>query len=220
MPMQSRWFVPMLMMLAPLLLATVPAASPALAASSESATAHKVYKWIDKDGQVHYGDQIPPEYVKQEREIINSQGVEVSRLEAQKSAEQVAAEEQRSREQAAQRERDHNLLSTYVSVQEIERLRDQRLTLVADQIKVTLQFLDQLAARQLKLRTLSMHFKPYSTDSRAQKMPDQLAEDLVRTVNDIRAQRQNLHQKREEETTMRKEFTADIERFRELRGNR
>ena len=43
--------------------------------------------------------------------------------------------------------RDKNLLSTYASVQEIERLRDQRLTLLADQIKVTNQFLDTLNGR-------------------------------------------------------------------------
>src|SRR5580704_17784814 len=103
-----------------------------------------VYKWVDEKGVTHYGDHIPPEYAAQEQHVMNSQGVEVQRLDAQKTPEQVAAEELKKL-QAEQREgQDKNLLSTYVSVQEIERLRDQRLTLLQDQIKVTSQFLEIL----------------------------------------------------------------------------
>src|ERR1700760_2333351 len=115
-----------------------------------------LYKWVDSDGVTHYGDRIPPEYSSQEQHIINSQGVEINRLDAQKSADQMAQEDQK-RQAAAEREsRDRNLLNTYVSVQEIERLRDQRLNLLTDQIKVTNQFLDTLNGRMKKLRVSSM----------------------------------------------------------------
>ncbi len=99
---------------------------------------------MDAQGITHYGDRIPPEYASQERQIINSQGVEISHLEAQKTPEQLAAEDQKKLEAQQNQERDKNLLSTYASVQEIERLRDQRLTLLSDQIKVTSQFLEVL----------------------------------------------------------------------------
>ena len=49
--------------------------------------------------------------------------------------------------------RDRNLLNTYGSVAEIERLRDQRLALVADQIKVKGQFLEILNGQLEKLRS-------------------------------------------------------------------
>src|SRR5580658_5397098 len=114
--------------------------------------------------------------------------------------------------------RDHNLLSTYASVQEIERLRDQRLTLLSDQIKVTSQFLEVLNGRLTKLRAGSMHFKPYNSDPAAPPMPDQVAEDLVRVGNDIRTQEQNLHAKQSEESKMRNQFESDIQRFKELKG--
>ena len=35
----------------------------------------KLYRWVDKDGQVHYGDSVPPEYAEQDRDILNRQGV-------------------------------------------------------------------------------------------------------------------------------------------------
>jgi len=116
------------------------------------------------------------------------------------------------------RDRDRNLLNTYASVQEIERLRDQRMTLVSDQIKVASQFLDLSRGKLKKLRDSSMHYKPYSADPKAPAMPDQIAEDLVRMGNDMRTQEQNLREKRSEETTMNKQFESDIARFKELKG--
>jgi len=177
-----------------------------------------VYKWVDDQGVTHYGDHIPPEYATQERHVINAQGVEINRLEAQKTPEQMAAEDQKKLDAEQSKSRDRNLLNTYVSVQEIERLRDQRLTLLSDQIKVTSQFLEVLNGRLKKLRAASTRFKPYSDDPNAPAMPDQIAEDLVREANDIRTQEQNLREKRSEEATMRKQFESDIERFKELKG--
>jgi hypothetical protein len=166
----------------------------------------------------HYGDRIPPEYASQEQHVINSQGVEINRLDAQKTPEQQAAEDQKKQELADRQSRDRNLVTTYASVAEIERLRDQRLTLVSDQIKVTNQFLETLNGRMKKLRAQSMTYKPYNTDPKAQSMPDQIADDLVRLGNDINTQETNLKQKRTEQVTMSKQFASDIERFKELRG--
>jgi hypothetical protein len=190
-------------------------AAPAFAGTGNGRT---VYKWVDEKGVTHYGDRIPPEYATQERQVINSQGIEISRLEAQKTPEALAAEEQKRLEADQARNRDKNLLNTYGTVQEIERLRDQRVTLLSDQIKVTSQFLEVLNGRLKKLRLSSAHFKPYSSDPGAQAMPDQVAEDLVRVGNDIRTQEENLRRKRSEAATMSKQFESDIERLKELKG--
>jgi predicted glycoside hydrolase/deacetylase ChbG (UPF0249 family) len=185
--------------------------------ASAAGNGRTLYKWVDDQGVTHFGDSIPPEYASQEQHIINSQGIEISHLDAQKSAAQVAAEEQKKFDAEQRLSRDKNLLNTYVSVQEIERLRDQRLSLVADQIKVTNQFLDTLNGRMKKLRVSSMHFRPYNGDSKAPPMPDQVAEDLVRLAIDINTQEQNLLEKRGEESTMKKQFESDIDRFKELK---
>jgi hypothetical protein len=177
-----------------------------------------MYKWVDAQGVTHYGDRIPPEYASQEQHLINSQGVEVQTLEAQKTPEQLAAEDQKKLDAEQRLNRDKNLLNTYVSVQEIERLRDQRVTLLSDQIKVTSSFLELLNTKLKKLRMNSMRFKPYSADPNAPAMPDQLADDLVRVGNDIRTQEQNLREKRSEESAMKKQFESDIDRFKELKG--
>lgn len=199
------------------LLASGLAAGAPTKGSSPKNNGRVLYKWLDKDGVTHYGDHVPPEYASQEQHILNSQGYEIRHLDAQKSAEQEAADEQKNRDAQQRQLRDKNLLSTYASVQEIERLRDQRLTLIADQIKVTNQFLDTLNGRMKKMRADSMRFKPYSSDPSAPSMPDQLVEDLVRLSSDVRTQEQNLKQKHNEESTMSIQFESDIDRFKELK---
>jgi Domain of unknown function (DUF4124) len=196
------------------LLATTAFAAPPPASSNSGRV---LYKWVDSDGVTHYGDRIPPEYANQEQHVINSRGVEISHIDAQKSAEQLAADEQRKADAAQRQLRDKNLLSTFASVQEIERLRDQRLTLLADQIKVTSLFLENLDVRMKKLRADSGRFRPYSADPKAPPMPDQLAEDLVRLSTDVHTQEQNLRQKKGEEAAMSIQFESDIDRFKELK---
>jgi hypothetical protein len=193
-------------------------AAPCFAAGAGTSNGRTLYKWVDEQGVTHYGDHIPPEYAGQEQHVMNSRGVEISHQDAQKSADQMAADEQKRLEAEQSQSRDRNLMNTYASVQEIERLRDQRVTLLSDQIKVTSQFLEVLNGRLNKLRTASMHFKPYNNDASAPPMPDQIAEDLVRVGNDIHTQEQNLHEKRNEETNMHKQFDSDIQRFKELKG--
>jgi hypothetical protein len=190
------------------------AASPGSAPSNNGRV---LYKWVDKDGVTHYGDHVPPEYAMREQHVLNSQGYEIQHLEAQKTAEQAAADEQKRLDVEQRQLRDKNLLNTYSSVQEIERLRDQRLSLLADQIKVTNQFLDTLNGRMKKMRADSMRFKPYNSDPKAPIMPDQMAEDLVRLSADVRTQEQNLKQKRSEEASMSIHFESDIDRFKELK---
>ena len=193
-------------------------ASPSFGAAPGTPAGRTVYKWVDEHGITHYGDRVPPEYAAQEQHVMNAQGIEINHLEAQKTPEQLAADDQKKLEALQSQSRDKNLLSAYASVQEIERLRDQRMTLVSDQIKVTSQFLEVLNGKLKKLRSGSLSYKPYSADPKAPAMPDQIAEDLVRVDNDIRTQEQNLLAKRSEETTMKQQFESDIDRFKELKG--
>src|ERR1700730_4990961 len=88
-------------------------APPGFAAGA--ANGRSLYKWVDEQGVTHYGDHIPPEYASKEQRIINSRGIEINRLEAQKSAEQLAAEEQKRADTEQSRSRDRNLLNTYAS---------------------------------------------------------------------------------------------------------
>jgi hypothetical protein len=185
-------------------------------ALSATAPPTEVYKWTDDKGVVHYGDSVPPEYAQKERVLLNRQGVEVGRVEGGKSAAQ-QAEQQRAEDLARQKQQhDQFLLSTYGSTKDIEQLRDQRLAQIDGQIKAASLYIDSLDTRLAALVERARGFKPYSETASARRMPDDLAEELVRAANENRAQHGVLDAKRKEMVDVRAQFDADVTRFREL----
>ena len=174
------------------------------------------YRWVDEQGVVHYGDAIPPQYASKEKELLNSEGVEVGRVDGQKSPEQQEAESRDHAVLAKQKQHDAFLVTTYTSVKDIEALRDARLHELNGQRAAAEQYMDSLRVRLASLQTRAMNFQPYSPRPDAHRMPDDLAEDLVRTVNELREQTSALTSRNEEETSLRAQFQSDIERYREL----
>ena len=50
----------------------------------------QTYKWTDEQGVVHYGDSVPAEYSQREQRVLNSQGVEVQKKQAEMSPAEAA----------------------------------------------------------------------------------------------------------------------------------
>lgn len=176
------------------------------------------YMWVDDEGVAHYGDRVPPEYVKRERRVLNSQGVEVARVEAQRTPEQLIEDRRRQELVARQGQHDKFLLTTYTSTRDIELLRDSRLAQVGDQRKSTEKYLESLHERLSALQLQAQAYRPYNESPDAKPMPDRLADNLVRTMNETRTQRALLASRREEERNLREQFQSDIDRYRALRS--
>ena len=198
-------------------------AVPALAQKTPGGKT-QVYKWVDEKGEVHYGDVVPPQYADQDKLLLNSQGVPIASIPGRRTPEQLQAEASRrdadERVTAATnrgRQRDQNLLATYLTVEEIESLRDRRADILDGQARVTSQYLDQLRLKQHQLEEQARHFKPYSTVATVPQLPERVAEDLVRVTADISTQRGNLEFKRREVESLKAQFASDIARFRELK---
>jgi len=184
------------------------------AAAADDAT--RVYRWVDAQGIVHYGDSVPPQYADDAHDVLNDQGVQIGHVAGRESAAQLSAQEQAAQAAAQQAQHDKFLLTTYASAQEIEQLRDERLDQINGQIKASSSYIDSLTLRLDALEERAQHFAPYSADPGAQRMPDELVEDLVRTMRETRQQRSELEAKQQEQITLRVQFAADLERYREL----
>ena len=181
----------------------------------------KLYRWVDKSGQVHYGDSIPPEYAEQDRDVLNRQGVKVGREEGTITPEEAAAkaaEDKAARDEQKRKLRDRVLLQTYQSVQELEVLRDNRLDLVDAQLTIQEQSLSNLRAQRAQIQRTAARFAPVNTDPSAQPLPEELAADLQRSASDIQTQEANLVRRRQERENIRQTFEADIARYKELRA--
>ena len=182
------------------------------------ADAPTVYKWVDDQGIVHYGDSIPPQYAQKESTLLNKQGVAIGHREGTKSAAELAAAEDAAQQAARQKQRDSFLLATYTSVKDIEQLRDERLLQIKGQRVAAEQYVASLSERLTSLQTRAQNFKPYSTRADARRMPDDLAEQMVHTLNDIRAQKAALNSSLDEEAKTQSQFQSDIDRYKELRA--
>lgn len=192
----------------------------ALALACSPAAAQKLYKWVDKDGQTHYGDKIPPEYATQDREILNTQGLSVGREQGAETAEEARARQER--EQAdklaqEQAQRDRMLLATYLNVDEIELLRERRLDQIDGQLVIQEQSLANLKARYAEQLKRASRYQPRNADPKAPPMPEGMADDLARAESDIETQQLNLDKRRRERAALNAQFDADVARFKELR---
>lgn len=185
----------------------------------------KTYRWVDDKGVVHYGDSIPPEYAKVDRSVLNNQGVTIGAEEGEVTAEERAVIEKKKAAEQARRvakaevaRRDRMLLETYLSVADIEDLRDRRLELLESQIKVTELYLANLRKRLTTLQDEASNYKPYTAREDAPPVPETLASDISKTAASINNYEQMLSRTRADQDTLRQSFDEDIARFRELKG--
>jgi hypothetical protein len=184
-------------------------------------SAQPVYRWVDENGVVHFGDQVPPQYANTDRQVLNQYGVPVKTQQGAVTEQERAAADQAAavrESQAAAARRDEVLLSTYLSVEEIEALRDRRTELMAGQISITENYLASLNEKLAKLKDEASAYKPYSKDPAAEPIDGKLAQELADTLDSIALYERTLLDARTRQGQMVAEFDADIARFRELRS--
>lgn len=197
------------------------AALALFAVQTASAQETKIYHWVDADGNTHYGDSIPAEYAEQRKQVVNEHGVTIEELEGKKSQEELEAERlanERRVAQELQQRADQALLATYLTVEEILMHRDRRVELFQAQSRVTELYLSNLSRRLDKLRDEASNYKPYSENSDAAMIPQELAEDLQRTKQTIERHQENLKKFQADEQQIVARFAGDISRFKILKG--
>lgn len=180
------------------------------------------FRCKDANGQTHYGDSVPAPCRGRDTEVLNERGMLLRVIEGDSSR---AARQERESEEARVRkikesalQRDRMLIDTYLTVADIERLRDQRMAMLEGQYKLTETNIANMRDRQQRLQTQIARFKPYSDAPNAPPLPDHLAEEMVNTVNSMRVYEEALLSNREEQAEVKAAFEGDIKRFKELKG--
>jgi hypothetical protein len=197
---------------------------PAVAASGKSqgkksvAPTEVVYRCKDAKGQSYFGQNIPAECMEADIEVLDNTGRVVRIIPGRRSLEAVAAQKAAAEGQKADAQRDRTLLATYLSVADIERLRDQRLEQLVQQAHVTEQYIANLKEREARLVEDVQRYRPYNPAPKAPVLPDHVAEDIVNTVNGLQVYQQELAKNTAEQDKLRTEFGSDIARFKELKG--
>ncbi|MDH5516500.1 MAG: DUF4124 domain-containing protein [Gammaproteobacteria bacterium] len=101
-------------------------------------------KWVDTNGQIHYGDKVPPQYLRKEHKIMNQEGVVIENVPASKTEEQLRAErrQQKINEIQAEKKRqqdfkDRVLIDTYTTERDLLKAREERIGTFTSLIDLT-----------------------------------------------------------------------------------
>jgi hypothetical protein len=194
---------------------------PALLSGGE-ALAERIYKWVDENGEIQYGDRVPPQYATRERSVINDQGRTVKVYDAAKTPEEKAeaqalmqqrAEEKKLAEQQAVH--DHSLLSTYSSEEDMLLARDSKVASVETLIQLTNSRLDSMQKRLNELTNDAAEF-----ERSGKKLPEGLVNQMKNIKEQIRQNEAFVKNKQNEKEQIARKFDEDIKRYRELTAKR
>lgn len=189
----------------------------------------RLYKWVDADGKIRYGDQLPNEFANKKHFQLDPQGRVIMTKEAGKSPQQLKkeralakkeAEEQEFAKKEAEKQRikqnrqDRILLLTFNSESDIFYARDQRLQVIDSKIKLLKKnkFISQ--AKLLKLNEQAdkqFRFKKIEVAGGLQ----QKIEEMYKKVSNLDKSIIQLEYKRVE---VKFDSEKDLERFQDLKA--
>jgi hypothetical protein len=152
-------------------------------AQNKPQSGKETYKWTDDKGVVHYGDHVPAEYSQREQRLLNSQGLEVGKKQAEMNPKEAAEYAAQQKEESRRKQHDMFLISTYPSVKASRTSRDVRLDQINGQITAAKHFQPDEARRGLKHRA---HLRAVQHEARRAPIPDDLAEEMVRAMSELR----------------------------------
>lgn len=180
----------------------------------------QVYRWVDDNGVVHYGDRVPPKYAKKKRDIINESGIAVDSLEREKTPEEIKAAKaeakaQKQAEEAAKEQvrYDRFLVGTYETVSDILDARDDRMTTIDSRIGITEKIIRDT---EESVAMLQKQAKSYT--DKQQTPPDDIKKQLADFDSNLVSNLKALQRLRQERSDTLAKYTRDVERFKALKG--
>ena len=176
-----------------------------------------MYRWVDGNGRVHYGDTLPPTYQKSGAAEMNKQGDVIKRTqsEAERKAEaERQAEQQRIQaEQQRQAQLDRALTQTYTTEAEIDLARDRAL----ENYKLMTRGAE-IRARAVEANLADLRSRIANIQKAGRKVGHNLQEQLDQSVREREELKRTIQNNQAAMDQVREKYAADKMRFRELTG--
>ena len=187
-------------------------------AAAASHAEQRTYKWIDANGNVTYSNRMPPESAQHERKVINKQGrvvkiysaplTDEEKVEQQRLAELAAKKKERARKRAIH---DRSLLATYSDSRDMEKARDDKISLIKSLIHLT-----NSRIRSMQQRLLTLSEEAAQFERSGQQLPFTLHSQITNLRDQIAHNKQFTKDKLVEIEEVKHQFDVDIARYKEL----
>ncbi len=171
----------------------------------------KLYKWVDENGETHYGEVIPPEYANREAQQIEKG--RVTKKESPKGKEIIEKPAAASQADVDKKRRDEALLGSYSSEEEIDLARDRNLQQIDAR---TTGIKMRLGTAQADLQELRKEHDGLANAGKP--VPKALDEEIAVAEGKVARLQGELTQSQNEAEELRARYEADKKRFRELKG--
>ena len=178
----------------------------------------RMYKWVDEEGNTHYGDSIPMKYRKQEHKELSSRGLTVKERDALPTEAELAEQRREAKVRAEQEKiakeqarRDRVLLSTYTTERDLIAARDARLDAIDSQLQLSRELIKNT---ETKLKNTQQLIE--NTRTQGHVVPESMYHKLEREKLQLANHKglQKGHQIKRDEVIV--QFDGYIKRFREL----
>jgi hypothetical protein len=166
-----------------------------------------LFRWVDKKGNVHYTDRVPPEYVQNGYRVINQQGLTITTISAKKDE----PDQKVSAEARAQLERDRRLLTIYSNADEINTTRDRKLAEIKNGISMRQ---DTLTLLERQFREQTREAGDYEKQNEA--VPATLIANINTTKKKISAYEDAIKQQQQLLLDTHKQYGEELERYKKI----
>ncbi|WP_296660508.1 DUF4124 domain-containing protein [Thiobacillus sp. 0-1251] len=184
------------------------AASPAVAG---------MYRWVDGNGRVHYGDTLPPTYQQSGAAEMSKQGNIIKRTQSEAErraqAEREAEQKRIQDEQQKQAQLDRALTQTYTTEAEIDLARDRAL----ENYKLMIRGAE-IRAGAVDANLADLRTRIANVQKAGRKVGPGLQEQLDQAVRESEELKRTIQKNQNAMVQVREKYEADKLRFRELTG--
>ncbi len=180
-----------------------------------------MYKWVDEEGQMHFGDKIPQKYQVKAHDELNEKGMTTQHREAAKTpaerAEEIRLEEERrvtALEEKKERQLDRELLDTYTTERDLIIARDSRLDAVAIQME-----LSEIIISSSNKKIEAMEKQAAEIKASNREVPIELNNRIDNEKQQVTVQTRIMKKHKKRSDNISKKFHGYIERYRVARPN-
>jgi len=193
----------------------------ALLSGAAEAQKKKLYRWVDKEGKVHYDEALPPEAVNQARtEFSAASGSQTGSVDRALTPEELAAQAaaaaanaDKEKIEAEQKRQEEVMLATYSNENDLRRAYGERITL----LKTTLESTD-VSIKNVRENLALMLQQASDTELNKRKVTDDRVAQIRELHNEYQKQQQFQANRRVELDTLNSEFARMLVRYRELKN--
>ncbi len=176
-------------------------------AGSAVGESRKVYKWLDSQGKLHYGDRPPDDPQATSRQILNASGVVIQHLD--QTADSETAVERR--EMLRSGNRDVALVTSFNNESELRQAHDQSLALLRSSIAIS-----EGNATRLRTHLESMENQHQRLVAAGQTVSTRETDTAAQIRATLADQEDELGKLRRRQRQLETEYAQEVQRYREL----